>query len=61
MTRREEIISLRQRLLDHGYQPVGVHSWDSPHVHEASVRPNLTGRGRSGCPSIATLPRTPAS
>jgi hypothetical protein len=34
MTRKEEIVSLRQRLLDHGYQPVGVYSWDSQHVLE---------------------------
>jgi hypothetical protein len=53
MTRREEIISLRQRLLDHGYQPVGVHNWDSPHVHEGQrgKRPSeLNWQGTVGMP-----------
>ena len=39
---REEVIEVRQRLLDHGYQPVGVYSWNWPDIpeKERGKRPN---------------------
>ena len=42
---REEVIEVRQRLLDHGYQPVGVYSWNWPDIpeKERGKRPNEPG------------------
>jgi Protein of unknown function (DUF3987)/Primase C terminal 2 (PriCT-2) len=42
---REEVIEVRQRLLDHGYQPVGVYSWNWPGIpeKERGKRPNEPG------------------
>ena len=31
---REEIVSLRQRLLDHQFQPIAVYNWDYPGIPE---------------------------
>ena len=32
MMTREEVVSLRQRLLDHNFQPIGVYNWDHPSI-----------------------------
>jgi hypothetical protein len=42
MNREKEIVSLRQRLLNHGYQPIGVFNWDWPNIPEKDrgKRPN---------------------
>jgi hypothetical protein len=32
MMNREDVIAIRRRLLDRGYQPIGVYSWDYPGV-----------------------------
>src|SRR6516225_1109827 len=50
---REEIVSLRQRLLDHGYQPIGVYNWNWPNIPEKDrgKRPNeLDWQNTSGMP-----------
>jgi hypothetical protein len=42
---REEVVSLRQRLLDRGYQPIGVYNWNCPDIpeKERGKRPNELG------------------
>jgi hypothetical protein len=31
---REEIVAVRQRLLEHRFQPIGVYNWDYPSIPE---------------------------
>ena len=56
---REEVVSLRQRLLDHSFQPIGVYNWDYQNIPQKvrGKRRRTRWQGLlSGCRSAATTP-----
>ena len=59
---REEIVSVRQRLLERRFQPISVYNWDHADIpkKERGKRPSEPGwQKRSECRSTATTQRTP--